>query len=380
MIRPLTDDQPDPPPPQARPGRMRTRSRSSFRHSPMIVFYELTQACDLVCLHCRACAQRRPAADELNTRNAKQLIDQLVEFPDPPLLVLTGGDPLKRSDIFEIIDYATGRGLEVSITPSATPLVTHAAIKRLRDAGISRMAISIDGADAETHDGNRGVTGSFYRSLEILRDARTLGLQTQINTVLTPANVHQIDRMANGFAELGIALWSVFFLVPVGRADQMARLDAERCEQAFAQLWEHSLRQPYLIKTTEAPHYRRFAIQRRAAELEAGLEAAPHAFLPAGVNDGKGIMFISHAGLIYPSGFLPVVCGVFPRQHVVQVYQESPIFTALRDAGRLEGKCGRCEFRNVCGGSRARAYAVTGNMFAEEPDCVYQPRSEIQPS
>lgn len=353
--------------------KMWGRTRSSFMLSPMLVFYEMTQACDLVCQHCRACAQHRPAPVELATAEARLLVDQLTEFPEPPLLVLTGGDPLKRADIFELIEYAVSRGLQVSITPSATPLVTTSAIRRLRDAGIARMAISIDGVDAATHDAVRGVSGSYQRSLEILEDARQLGLETQINTVLTPGNLQQVEAMAEKFSEFAIALWSVFFLVPVGRGDQLARLNAAQCEEAFERLWHQSLNQPYMIKTTEAPHYRRYVIQHQLERRGEGGDGNPHPFVPGGVNDGKGVMFVSHAGLVYPSGFLPIVCGLFPQQHVVQIYQESPIFRSLRDSSKLEGKCGRCEFHNICGGSRARAYAVTGNLFAQEPDCCYQP-------
>ncbi|MGB7343571.1 MAG: TIGR04053 family radical SAM/SPASM domain-containing protein [Pirellulaceae bacterium] len=348
------------------------RSRKSFDHSPMLVFYELTQACDLVCLHCRACAQKRSDPAELSTADSKRLIEQLTEFPEPPMLILTGGDPLKRTDIFQLVQYAVDRGLEVSITPSATPLVTRDAIARLRDAGISRLAISIDGADGATHDANRGVAGSFDRSLEILRDAKELSVETQINTTLTPANFAQIEAMADRFAEYDIALWSVFFLIPVGRASEMDRLTEDECELAFERLWLQSKRQPYMVKTTEAPHYRRYAIQQRKL-ADDGEKAVRPAFIPAGVNDGKGVMFVSHAGVIHPAGFLPITCGAFPLQSVVDVYQNSPVFRSLRDSDRLEGKCGQCEFRNVCGGSRARAYGVTGNIFAEEPDCNYVP-------
>ncbi len=357
---------------------MHLRTRKSFDHSPMLVFYELTQACDLVCQHCRACAQSRSDPAELTTADSKRLIEQLTEFPEPPMLILTGGDPLKRRDIFELVEYAVACGLQVSITPSATPLVTREAIRQLRDAGISRMAISIDGADAVTHDANRGVVGSFERSLEILRDARELGVETQINTTLTPANFDQIESMAECFAQFDIALWSLFFLIPVGRAGQMPRLSADQCELAFERLWQQAKVQPYMIKTTEAPHYRRYAIQHQLPKTGQA-DARPRAFIPAGVNDGKGVMFVSHTGTIHPTGFLPVVCGLFPLQSVVQVYQDSPIFKSLRDADQLEGKCGECEFRNVCGGSRARAYAVTGNMFAEEPDCSYQPMAQSEP-
>jgi radical SAM protein len=337
------------------------------------VFYEVTQACDLVCQHCRACAQAERNPGELSTDDALRLIDQLASFPDPPLLVLTGGDPLKRADLYQLIKRAKRSGLDVSITPSATPLVTSAAIHRLRDAGIGRMAISIDGADAATHDTMRGVCGSFDRSLQILSDARALGVPTQVNTTLTPSNIAQIDRMADLFAEQEIVMWSVFFLVPVGRARFARRLSADEYEAAFERLWQLSQCQPYAIKTTEAPHYRRFVIQHQIAKADRAGNAAPLSFMPWGVNDGKGVMFVSHVGMIHPSGFLPIVCGLYPAENVVRVYQESPIFRALRDAGRLEGKCHYCEFRHLCGGSRARAYAVTGNLLAQEPDCQYIP-------
>lgn len=350
------------------------RSRGEFSHSPLLVFYEVTQACDLVCQHCRACAQTASDPAELTTGESLQLIGQLAEFPTPPMLVLTGGDPLKRADIYQLIHHAASLELDVSITPSATHLVTPQAIRRLRDAGISRMAISIDGADAATHDAVRGVAGSFARSLAILAEAQAAGIPTQVNTTLTPANVAQIEQMADLFAAQQIVLWSVFFLVPVGRARLLPRLSAQECEAAFARLWQQAQHRPFVIKTTEAPHYRRYVIQHRDATAGSGRGSAPPlGFAPAGVNDGKGVMFVSHTGLIHPSGFLPVVCGVFPAQHVVQVYQKSPIFRALRNANRLEGKCHMCEFRQICGGSRARAYAVTGNLLAQEPDCAYLP-------
>ena len=346
-------------------------TRGNFDSSPLLVFYEVTQACGLVCRHCRACAQTRRHPDELTTAQSLRLIDQFTEFPVPPMLVLTGGDPLERSDIFQLVEHAAWSGLDVSITPSATSLVTSQAICRLRDAGLSRMAISIDGADAATHDGNRGVAGSFERSLEILAEARIAGIPTQVNTTLTPGNFDQIESLADLLAGLEIVMWSVFFLVPVGRAQQMSRLTADQCEQAFERLWRQAQRQSYAIKTTEAPHYRRYVVHQ-SGKRSRGTAAQPRG-LRLGVNDGKGVMFVGHTGLIHPSGFLPINCGNFPRDHVVTVYQQSPVFRALREPDSLEGKCRICEFRQLCGGSRARAYAVTGNPFAQEPDCIYQP-------
>ena len=347
--------------------------KMDFHRSPMLVFYEVTQACGLVCQHCRACAQTHAHPDELSTQASLRLIDQFAEFPEPPMLVLTGGDPLCRDDIYELIEHATAVGLETSITPSATPLVTPAAIHRLQGSGIHRMAISIDGANAAHHDQIRGVAGSFARSLEILEEARRVGLPTQINTTLTPDNLDQIDAMAELFAPLDIVLWSVFFLVPVGRAAVAPRLTSSECEHAFEQLWNQSRRQPYLIKTTEAPHYRRFSMQQEQLSGKATQNRKP--FMATGINDGKGVMFVGHTGEIYPGGFMPVSCGRFPQQHPVHVYQDSSLMRDLRNPNRLEGKCRQCEFRTICGGSRARAYALSGNAFAEEPDCAYVPAS-----
>ncbi|MGE0758882.1 MAG: radical SAM protein, partial [Pirellulaceae bacterium] len=349
-------------------GQDRWRSRD-LESGPAIVFYEMTQACDLVCLHCRASAQCQPHPHELRHTESLQLVDQLMEFEDPPMLVLTGGDPFKRADLLDIVEYAVGLGIEVSVTPSATPLATRDAIRQLADAGVSRLAVSIDGADATTHDRHRGVPGSFARSLQMLDDAHDAGLATQVNTTLMPSNLHQIDQLAELLATRHIVLWSVFFLVPVGRALTGPRLSPEECEEAFDLLWQQAQRRRYMIKTTEAPHYRRYVLQNRRA-------ASPHKPVasPLGLNDGKGILFVSHTGQIFPSGFLPIVCGQFPVDTLKAVYQQSPLFLRLRDADRLEGKCGLCEFKRICGGSRARAYALTGNPFAEEPDCIYQPR------
>jgi radical SAM protein len=351
---------------------------SDLHESPLIAFYELTRACDLVCKHCRASAQSLSNPFELTTEQSRQLIHQLTEFPRPPALVFTGGDPLKRADIYDLVAYAVKRRLEVAITPSATPLVTCDALARLRDAGIARLAVSLDGADAATHDRTRGVAGSYKRTWEIMADARSLAIPLQVNTVLTPDNVDQIERLADQLDHRGIVLWSLFFLVPVGRAAHARRLSAGEFETVFERLWLQSQRRSYRIKTTEAPHYRRYvlaSLRSKEAKSDADhLLTRRFARLSAlGINDGKGIMFVSHLGLIYPSGFLPIYCGIFPRDHLVRVYQDSPLFRALRNGDLLQGKCRICEYRHICGGSRARAFAVTGNPHAEEPDCAYVP-------
>ncbi|WP_165067209.1 TIGR04053 family radical SAM/SPASM domain-containing protein [Paludisphaera rhizosphaerae] len=352
--------------------------RRNFDKSPMIVFYEVTRACDLVCLHCRACAQARPDPAELSTAESLRLIDQIASFPEPPLLVFTGGDPLKRPDLFDLIRHAAGVGLQTAITPSPTPLVTADAIRRLKEAGIGRMAVSLDGVDAETHDRVRGVAGSFDMTQRIMDDAREAGIPVQVNTTLTPGTFPQLEAIADLLELRGIALWSLFLIIPVGRATADLRLDAERYEQAFERLWKLSREHSFMIKTTEGMHYRRYVLQRRkesgGAEPLRMSARGWNGGLP-GVNDGRGIMFVGCCGLIHPSGFLPMTCGLFPHSNVVDVYQNSPVFRRLRDADSFGGKCGVCEYRHICGGSRARAFAVTGDPYAAEPDCLHIPRA-----
>jgi len=353
-------------------------TNADFDRAPLMFYYEVTQACDLVCKHCRASAQNTPHPEELSNEQSKALIDQAAEFTRKPIIVMTGGDPLKRRDIFELIQYATGRGFEVALTPSATPLATRDALARARDAGVKRLGISLDGPDAETHDAFRGWSGSFNRTMEMLNDADSLGLSVQINTSITRRNWGAIDEMAELLSRRSIAMWSVFFLVPVGRGRDLERLSAEECEGAFEKLWQHAQSMPYAVKTTEAPHYRRYVLQQSGNPL-AGPQGHPGSRrdaghrAPLGVRDGKGIMFVSHKGGIYPAGFLPVLCGAFPDDSVVDVYRNHSAFRELRDPDLFSGKCGYCEFRQVCGGSRSRAFAVTSDMLASEPDCAYEP-------
>ena len=349
--------------------------RSDFATSPYVIFYEVTRACDLVCKHCRASAQTRSAPGELTTDQSKQLLDQIATFPKPPIVVFTGGDPFKRADIISLVKYGTDIGLTMTMTPSATPLLTTDAIHQLRDAGLTRLAVSLDAADAQTHDGFRRVPGSFDRTFEILDDSHKAGLALQVNTTVTRLNKHQLDDIADLITRFDIQLWSVFLLVPVGRGTDLNRIAPEEYEEVFHTLWLQSQQQPYGIKTTEAQHYRRFVLQQKDNPLRVGSgeDVKNRMRAPLGVNDGKGVMFVGHTGEYFPSGFIPVFCGRFPDRSIVDAYQNSDVFLALRDADRLKGKCGVCEYRQICGGSRSRSYGVTGDMLAAEPDCIYIP-------
>jgi radical SAM protein len=356
---------------------MHADAKYDFGQGPLMFYYEVTQACDLLCEHCRASAQPLADPQELTHVQSCALLDQVATFPQPPVVVFTGGDPLKRPDLLELIRHASKLGLQVALTPSATPLATREAFAAAREAGVSCLGISLDGADAITHDAFRGWSGSFERTREMLDYARELELPVQVNTTITQRNVHQVDALARLLSERGIMMWSVFFLVPVGRGQLQERISAGEYEDVFEKLWHHAQHQPYAIKTTEAPHYRRFVLERGGDPLAEpagrGRSSSRPRRAPLGVGDGKGVMFVGHTGEIYPAGFLPLVCGRFPADSVVDVYQNHPVFRALRDPSRLGGKCGVCEYRDACGGSRARAYAVTGDPLAEEPDCVYIP-------
>jgi len=337
---------------------------------PFIVFYEITRACDLACAHCRACAMRQPHANQLTTDQSCALIDQLAGFPDRPLLVLTGGDPLKRADLPTLVDHAVARGLSVSLAPAATPLASRKTLADLRGRGVERIAVSLDGLDPATHDALRRVPGSHHMAMRVIADANAVGLPVQINTVVNPANLAQIERLGRSVAaQPGVVLWSVFFLVPVGRAVRDQCIAPAQYEAVFETLHRLGQETGLAIKTTEAPFYRRFMLQHHASP-----QTGPRRG-PLGINDGKGVMFISHTGQVFPSGFLPIDCGRFPGRSVIDIYQHHPLFRGLRDPDQLKGKCGVCEFRQVCGGSRARAFAVTGDPLAAETDCVYQPKA-----
>lgn len=351
-----------------------------FSEAPFLVIWETTQACDLACKHCRASAQPGRDAGELSTDEAKELLHQVKRLGDP-LLVFTGGDPLKREDLFELLAYSVSLGLRTTVTPSATPLLTAGAVRRFKECGVARMAISIDGPDAELHDGFRQVEGSFQTSMDALKAARECGLETQINTTVTRGNKDRLGEIAVVAGESGARLWSVFFLIVTGRAQIEDDLTADEYERVFEFLYDTSLRAPFDIKTTEAQHYRRYTAQRRKRDgatsgFAQGGGAPPSIARQAGINDGKGFVFVSHKGEIYPSGFLPITAGNVRNVELGEAYRNAPLFQSLRDSSQLDGKCGECEYKNLCGGSRSRAYALTGDYLAPDPRCAHVP---VQP-
>ena len=344
-----------------------------FNQAPWVVIWEVTQACGLACVHCRASAQPRRDPRELSMEEGKQLLREVHELGSP-VLVFTGGDPLERPDIPDLVRYAREIGLAPALTPSATPRLTEAAVSSLADAGLARLALSLDGATAATHDRFRGVSGSFAQTLAAVGWARSLGLEVQINTTVAHSNLHELEAIADLLDPWGISTWSVFFLVPTGRANAAEMLNAEESEAAFERLYAVARRNRFPVRTTEALHYRRYLLQRKR---EGAPQTAPNPWaprsLPRGISDGSGFVFVSHVGNVYPSGFLPVSAGNVRTEPLAKIYRDSPLFRALRDHDSLHGKCGVCEYRHVCGGSRARAYALTGDWLAADPTCIYEP-------
>jgi radical SAM protein len=343
----------------------------NFEERPFIAIWETTQACDLMCAHCRACA--KPAADplELTTDEGHRLLQNFADAR-VPLVVLTGGDPAKRPDLVDLVAHGSAIGLNMALTPSATPLVTAPLISALGRAGLTRLAISIDGPNATIHDAFRGVSGSFDQSLRILDAARENGLATQINTSVHLSNIGELENIAELVRSLKSVLWSVFFVVPTGRANTDMLPSAHAVEAALDRLADIAEREPFSVKTTAAPHYRRVLLQRRKAK-NGSAEHGVHGRRGMRVNDGRGFLFISHRGDIFPSGFLPRYTGNVRHDNPIVVYQRHPVFRTLRDPNAQSGKCGVCEYRNVCGGSRARGYAMTGSLLASDPLCAYVP-------
>jgi AdoMet-dependent heme synthase len=340
--------------------------RLAFDRAPLRVYWEVTRACDLACRHCRAAAAKLRHPEELNSTEGLHLLEHLAAFGDPkPHVVFTGGDPLKRPDLWALIVASKALGLGVSVAPSATPLLGAHEIRRLKELGVEAISLSLDGATPARHDALRGIPGTFQRTLAAARVARDLGLPFQINTLVAKETLDELPAIYLLASQLGAARWSLFFLVSVGRGtvlEQITPGEGENVMRWLAELAGHG--GGPVLTTTEAPHFRRVMLQRHQQS------ARGHA---AGIRDGNGIMFISHTGDVHPSGFLPLSGGNVRRDDIVAIYRDAPLFRRLRRPELFSGRCGRCEFHAYCGGSRARAYAAGGDPFGEDPLCPYEP-------
>jgi radical SAM protein len=355
----------------------------SFEEAPFIVIWETTRACALACVHCRASAIPHRNPRELTTEEGVALLGRIAAFGDPPpLVVFTGGDPLRRPDITTLAAEGTRRGLVVSLTPSGTAAATESRLRALKDAGLARLAVSLDGAAAVTHDAFRRVRGSHRHTLRIIEHARARGLPLQINTTVCRQTVGELPALLEQVTEFGVQLWALFFLIPVGRAQADQALDANEIEEVLRWAARAQRRVPFGIKTTEAPQYQRVVGQGMPLTLPSPLRGEGEGRMRAGraVTDGNGFVFVDHVGNICPSGFLPLIAGNVRRDDLVAIYREHPLFLSLRDPDRLGGRCGRCEWRHRCGGSRARAYAQGGGPLAEDPGCPYQPAARERAS
>lgn len=373
--------------------------RHDVADRPFIVIWEATQACPLACKHCRAEARPNRDAGELDTAEATDLMRQIASFGRPsPLFVITGGDPFQRPDLYDLVRHGTGLGLSVAVSPSGTPTLTRDALVRLYDAGARAISLSIDAGTEADHDDFRGVAGVYRWTVDAWRDAAEIGLKVQINTTVSRRTVAGLPAIAREVRDRGVTLWSVFLLVPTGRGRDLDSLDAAEVEDLLNVLYDLGDAVP--VKTTEAHHFRRVTLQRQVLH-ERGLPAREVLHLgplydslrarldemglieahrrvrrpPMRVSAARGFVFVSHRGEVHPSGFLPVPAGNVREHTLPDIYRNSELFTGLRDVDRLRGRCGVCEFRDVCGGSRARAYAVTGDPYAEDPACGYQPGS-----
>ena len=360
---------------EAEKSRSESSVSFSYEHNPMIIYWEMTQACPLACRHCRAEAVRYAHPEELTTDESKNLLHQIVAFGDPlPHLILTGGDPLQRSDLFELIHEAIALGLGVSITPSATEGLTNDVIFRLKEHGIQSLGLSLDGSTAARHEAVRGVQGCFDSTIRAARNAANLQIPIQINTLVSEETADDLANIYELLKKLTIMRWSLFFLIPVGRGKLLQEVTAQRAEELMNWIYDRSREAPFVIKTTEAPSYRRVALHRlRTAGITPGqvYGSLRHGF---GIRDGNGIVFVSNRGDVFPAGFLPLSAGNVRSNQLSTLYRDSPVFRALRTPSRFKGKCGFCEYQMICGGSRARAFAHYADPLESDPICCYQPR------
>jgi radical SAM protein len=341
----------------------------AFDRAPQRVYWEITRSCSLACRHCRAEATLRTDPDELTPSEGRALLRRLAAFDPAPHVILTGGDPLERPDLFDLIAYARSLGLDVSVSPSATPRLTPDVVRRFVDAGVAAISLSLDGATEAHHDELRGVSGCFARTLDAARAAADAKLLVQVNTLACAETLPDLPAIHELVTELRAARWSLFFLVSVGRGTVLQPIDAPRAERLLEWLADLPRGQGHpIVTTTEAPHFRRVSLERRQLPVANGRAGF-------GIRDGNGVMFISHTGDISPSGFLPLSAGNVRADDPVGVYRAAPLFTSLRDVAAFGGRCGACSYHAICGGSRARAWSTTGDPLAEDPLCLHDPHA-----
>ncbi|HEX9076082.1 MAG TPA: TIGR04053 family radical SAM/SPASM domain-containing protein [Anaerolineae bacterium] len=351
------------------------RVARDYAENPMLVYWEMTQACGLACRHCRAEAMPNPHPLQLNHAESRQLLNQIVEFGEPlPHLILTGGDPLQRDDLYEILDEAHALGLDVSVTPSATQNLTRDILSKLQQHGSQSLGLSLDGSCAERHDAVRGIPGCFDYTVRAAQLAAEFDMPVQVNTLVAEETADDLAATYELLKTLKVMRWSLFFLIAVGRGKVLQPVSPERGEEIMNWIYDLAKVAPFAIKTTEAPSYRRIALDRMRTEGMASEQiqrtSVYHGF---GIRDGHGIVFVSNTGDIYPAGFLPLMVGNVRKDHLADIYRNAPVFRSLHNPNEFKGKCGHCEHRIICGGSRSRAFAFTGDPLESDPFCPYQP-------
>lgn len=363
-------------------------ARINFDERPMLVFWETTRACALACRHCRASATPEALPGQLTPAEGHALVDQVAAFGRPyPILVMTGGDCLLRPDLFDLVEHATSLGIPTALSPSVTPSLTPEMIERIAASGVKAASISLDGATAATHEGVRGIPGHFPQTVRAIRDLVAAGLTVQINTTVMRATVEELADVAQILVETGAHIWEVFFLVHVGRGVSEGELTPAEHDEVCHFLYDAS-HYGFIVRTVEAPFFRRVVVERRdgapassgplytrlsgrLTELLGGPTSRPSAHT-ASTRDGKGIVFVAHDGEVYPAGFLPLPLGSVRDRGLAEIYRDDERLRAIR-AAEFSGRCGVCRYADLCGGSRARAYAALGDVLAEDPACAYQP-------
>lgn len=372
----------------------------NFNERPMLVFWESTRACLLACKHCRAEAIETPAIDELSTNEGKNLIASLTTFGRPyPVLIITGGDVLMRPDVFDLVRFARSKQIPIGLAPSVTPRLTEERIETMKRLGVKVVSISLDGAQPATHERIRGISGHFEETVQQLKRLVQAGFEVQVNTAVMKDNVNELPALVQLLKHIGVKIWEVFYLIHVGRGRESLELTANECEDVGHFLFEAST-YDLIVRTVEAPFFRRIVTERHekdhrtpqstlavARDFQLGalyqklsldlknrlaLPISPPKAQTSHTRDGKGIIFVAYDGTVYPAGFLPLPLGNIRTDSLVDIYRDHPILKDIRNS-QFEGKCGECSYRDMCGGSRSRAFAYYHNPLGEDPACNYKP-------